>query len=554
MLSNSSGIYQERDDFILIGLTGWTGSGCSTAANILRNEKFPKIRMPDINLLDGNEKRKALIVHNYISKNWTPFFCIKVSAILTVIMLEMERDVLLNFLNGFGFENYQHLNELFHEHDAIVYSEMDVLDFYEEAARVNAKIQSAIGLDDYTVLYQCVGNLVRSGAVPFEKSDCVPIQIIPRKIVSIVECHKKLKPGKNYYVIDAIRNPFEAVYLKDRFSAFYLVGVTVDNDVRRARLFKKGMEYFDVAVMDVKEGVSLKDIDISQDEKLRISNLVKDDRDNKICLQNISACLEKCDIYLENPDDPIFSPDYDNPAELAKGLATYVSLMQRPGLITPTAIERVMQIAVTAKLNSGCLSRQVGAVVTDEDYAVLSIGWNDVAKGQVSCLLRNAQYYVRGNDPEAFSDYELRNVAFREAVKIKVDVVSANKTNGRVFSYCFKDVYNDLTKQKNQVHTRALHAEENAFLQLAKRGGAVSGGYLFTTASPCELCSKKSYQMGVRKIYYVDPYPGIATSNILESGAARPELELFKGAIGRAYHQLYHSVMPYKDEMELLLK
>ena len=34
------------------------------------------------------------------------------------------------------------------------------------------------------------------------------------------------------------------------------------------------------------------------------------------------------------------------------------------------------------------------------------------------------------------------------------------------FPYCFKDVYNGLKKDRNQVFTRSLHAEENSYLSL----------------------------------------------------------------------------------------
>ena len=120
--------------------------------------------------------------------------------------------------------------------------------------------------------------------------------------------------------------------------------------------------------------------------------------------------------------------------------------------------------------------------------------------------------------------------------------------------YCFKDVYNSFKNQKNQVYTRSLHAEENAFLQISKYGGiSLNGGYLFTTASPCELCAKKAYQIGISEIYYIDPYPGIAMDNILNSGINRPKMKLFYGAIGRAYTQLYTPIIPYKDEIKMLI-
>src|SRR5690606_23163391 len=104
-------------------------------------------------------------------------------------------------------------------------------------------------------------------------------------------------------------------------------------------------------------------------------------------------------------------------------------------------------------------------------------------------------------------------------------------------AYCFKSEYNALKNDKNQVHTRSLHAEENAFLQVSKYGiSSIEGGFLFTTASPCELCAKKAYQLGIKKIYYIDPYPGIAINHVLRGGLKNPELILFSGAIGGAFH------------------
>ena len=59
---------------------------------------------------------------------------------------------------------------------------------------------------------------------------------------------------------------------------------------------------------------------------------------------------------------------------ITKQLVKYITLMIHPGLIVPNDIERCMQLAYNAKYSSGCLSRQVGAVVTDSDFAVKAIG------------------------------------------------------------------------------------------------------------------------------------------------------------------------------------
>lgn len=215
-----------------------------------------------------------------------------------------------------------------------------------------------------------------------------------------------------------------------------------------------------------------------------------------------------------------------------------------------------MQAAFASRLNSGCISRQVGAVVTDSEFSIKAVGWNDVPKGQVPCLLRYSHdLYKKQKDYIAFSKFELNDKEFKEKGLDMVPYVASSREeiDGRHITYCFKSVYNLVKDDENQVHTRSLHAEENAFLQISKSGGqGISGGYLFTTASPCELCAKKAYQLGISDIYYIDPYPGISSDHIFGAGDKPPKLRLFSGVIGRAYHELYEPVMAYKDEIATL--
>ncbi|MNV68241.1 hypothetical protein D3C71_1610770 [compost metagenome] len=69
------------------------------------------------------------------------------------------------------------------------------------------------------------------------------------------------------------------------------------------------------------------------------------------------------------------------------------------------------------------------------------------------------------------------------------------------------------------------------------------------------MCSKKAFQLGIREIFYIDPYPGIATKHTLKNGATtddNPELIMFQGAVGRAYHKLYEPFISPKDEIAIL--
>lgn len=265
--------------------------------------------------------------------------------------------------------------------------------------------------------------------------------------------------------------------------------------------------------------------------------------------QNISACLEISDVHIYNPEI-----DNNKYYFLTEQIIKYVVLMMHPGLITPTHIERCMQIAYNAKVNSGCLSRQVGAVITGDDYSIKSVGWNEVPKGHLSCGLRDVRQYCRNKDEESYSHFEITDCDFSEAITEIYESIDYEKLGGRLYPYCFKDIYNEMKDKDNQVHTRALHAEENAFLQISKYGGeGVQGGYLFITASPCELCAKKSYQIGIKKIFYIDPYPGISQNHILKFGSENnPEMLLFFGAIGNAYISLYTQRISIKDELEMI--
>jgi dCMP deaminase len=194
-------------------------------------------------------------------------------------------------------------------------------------------------------------------------------------------------------------------------------------------------------------------------------------------------------------------------------------------------------------------------MITSGFFSIKSIGWNNIPEGQVPCLLRSANELLvkksRETDTIAFSKYE-KNTEDKFFPEFQKKFSKINQVNiqGHNCSFCFKDIQKSITEGKNQVHTRSLHAEENAMMQISKYGGqSLKNGILFTTASPCELCAKKAYQLGISKVFYIDPYPGISESQILKCGKIQPKTHLFTGAIGRAYHKLYEPFMPYKDEI-----
>ena len=398
------------------------------------------------------------------------------------------------------------------------------------------KEKKEITANAYSCLWQNMGNIIRrEGDVKTATSDSKNMFHLARRandfIKAIRNRNKKLKQH-TLICIDAFRNPYEAQYFQDRYSAFYLISINTEDSERRRRL----------GYLTNEQIMSLDTLEYPG----------KLDGIDKFTNQNIAACIELSDIHIYNPHSSTIERFY-----LTEQLVKYIMLMKHPGLITPTHIERCMQMAYNAKLNSGCLSRQVGAVITDENFSVKAVGWNEVPEGQVPCSLRDIEDLYENKDYDTFSAFEVEDEKFNTEISKVYEKSKSVNLSGRCYQYCFKDIYTKITNQKNQVHTRALHAEENAFLQLAKYGGVgIKGGNLFTTASPCELCSKKAYQLGIRNIYYIDPYPGISVRHILSFKnlyGSKPETHLFVGAIGRAYTILYSQKLSIKDELELLL-
>lgn len=378
-------------------------------------------------------------------------------------------------------------------------------------------------------------------------------------------------------VVDSIKNPFESMYLKQRYSNYYLIGVYTDEKQRQQRLINSNkFSIDDITAIDrveqlrnfkayYKNWINQDLIKEGQEEpKDTLSiflNRVKAQHLEDVLpfiLQNVSSCLESADIFINNP------LDNSSRGQIKQTLVRYISLMMCPGIVLPTNLERCMQTAYVAKANSGCISRQVGAVVTDRDYQLLSVGWNQQPQDQLPCLYRDLCELYGHHDPDGYSDYENASegeISFQNSIEELV-TTEYNKPecrlvqHGRNVCFCFKDIYNGITGEKNQVHTRALHAEETAFLNLSGDSKQrARGGFLFTTSSPCVLCAKKSRYLGISEIYYVDPYPDISYSHVLMAGPlnSRPKFTLFTGAIGTAYTRLFTPLLQVKDEHELWL-
>ncbi|MGN2437949.1 hypothetical protein [Pseudomonas syringae] len=489
-----STIYKETKEFLIIGLTGRTGSGCTTAADKLASPTFD-IPSDGYEGLSVNELKKHKIIKKYIdAASWSPFYKLEVSALITFHLLVLPQEKLEVYLKSV-LASDEDLNKVvlafFGEFSAVRHAALDRIkhgnDFKSEAATgwhslyfndipiVTKFLRGIVSESEFTSLYQRTGDNIRSsGCADDNRFDAGEIFNFPKHInliIKVARSNARSLGVQCRIVIDAIRNPYEAFYLKRRYANFYLVSINTNDSQRllSLRTFRK-----------------LSDDQIGALDKKEYPNKLSGAQ--RFVAQNIQECIENSDIHIHNSKVSEFSHN-----DLVSQLAWYITLMIHPGLVMPTSAENCMQIAYSAKHSSGCISRQVGAVVTDASYGIKSVGWNSTPQGQTPCLLRSASDLLARANPEDFSSYELNNKSFHNAIEHKYkDLILIAKDTGRNLSFCFKSVQNEIEGEKNQVHTRSLHAEENAFLQISKHGGQkVSGGILFTTLALVNCVRKK---------------------------------------------------------------
>jgi dCMP deaminase len=138
-----------------------------------------------------------------------------------------------------------------------------------------------------------------------------------------------------------------------------------------------------------------------------------------------------------------------------------------------------MDIAKQVAARSNCMKRQVAAVIVS-DRRIISTGYNGTPRGVKNCN--------EGGCP---------------------------RCNG--FS----------ESGKNLEECLCSHGEENAIVQASYHGIAIRDATLYTTYSPCLMCSKMIINAGIRKVVFSEAYPlnDTATAMLNEAGVSMVKLK-----------------------------
>jgi hypothetical protein len=383
-MNNLNSLYELRNRFIIIGLTGRLGSGCTTVANLITQSTFDNclFPIPVPSNRQTNEERKYRITYNYLAKNWYQYTLIRASDVITAFLLTKDVDQISNYLKKVYSDSEAEIDKIFGEITSDfndlsteVKSMFKVIDnniidpqnidketaqrlFFtekriEQFSTLLKKQFKKLKITKGHYPFQYFGDNLRKSGDPildgiFDPENCYIIAKVTHELIKLI---REKNNNQARIVVDSIRNSMEARYFKERYSAFYLFAVNTEENFRQDRLNNE---------FNTKE---LKALDQEYTKDLKT--------DERFYKQDIQTCIQVADVYLYNPDEPV--AEGEKHKTLKKDVLRYLALILQPGIITPTPEERCMQIAYTAKYNSGCISRQVGAVVTDTFF--FEVNW-----------------------------------------------------------------------------------------------------------------------------------------------------------------------------------
>lgn len=179
---------------------------------------------------------------------------------------------------------------------------------------------------------------------------------------------------------------------------------------------------------------------------IRIENREKSNLDPT--KQNLDACAALADHHLSN------NGSLETLHRAIDKMAMKILMNAR----RPSWDDYFMRIARMVASRSNCMKRKVAAVIV-KDGRIISTGYNGTPRGTKNCS--------EGGCPRC----------------------NAFEPSGQNLSECY-----------------CSHAEENAIVQAAYHGIAIKGALLYSTFSPCLLCTKMIINSGLTEVVYNEAY------------------------------------------------
>ena len=360
---------------------------------------------------------------------------------------------------------------------------------------------------------------------------------------------------KRAYILDSIRHPEEVALLRRVYQeAFCLVGVYCQHDERLRRL--QSVKYTDAGEAAIK------------------AFMERDENAPEAHGQRVADAFHLSDYFVDNTvETPTARATQISLYDVPEQLGRLVDILTHARIVRPRPSESGMFHAYGAKMQSSCLSRQVGAALMDSTGAVIATGTNEVPRAGGGVYGGTFSLENDNSDPDQSDDFRCfvhnqactntreRNQIIDELLESVVDVTGTKET---------EELRSRIrTSRVGQLieFSRAVHAEMDALLSAARNGISTVGTRLFVTTFPCHSCARHIVAAGVEEVQYIEPYlksqaiplhgDAIVTEkeshvspSSHQSHSANGRTVLFRSFIGvapRLYRRAFIKDFPLKD-------
>jgi deoxycytidylate deaminase len=309
------------------------------------------------------------------------------------------------------------------------------------------------------------------------------------------------------HLVRSFKRPEEVALFRDIYkSGFYLIGIANDDDSQ--------MHYLS------------QELGIDPQKAQELIN--RDQNEQAPHGQRTRDTFYLSDVFIQSSE------------ERYKGqIERFLELVFGHPFITPTREEHAMFLAYASAARSAQLGRQVGAAIATAEGDVLAVGMNEVPSRMSGLYWEgdsgdqrdhrrpvdsNAEHRAKITKSIAasltnriVSVPEISDLVKQVLAELKVEsdderlteIIRSKFDDGRSLldeSLIIDSIKTSELKSITE-YGRAVHGEMDAILTCARLGISVKGRFLYVTTFPCHNCTRHIIASGIRRVYYVEPYP-----------------------------------------------
>lgn len=337
----------------------------------------------------------------------------------------------------------------------------------------------------------------------------------------------------NAFIVRQLKRPEEVELLRKTYGRkFIVISAYLDEDQRKKELIQKIQNF------------NFEKISDHQAEIDAIKLIQRDQNEESEALgQRVSDIFHLGDVFVYGKNND----------RSHRTITRFLRAFFGDNGISPTKSEYGMYTAAAAALRSIDLSRQVGAAIFSPEGEVISLGCNEVPKAFGGTYWdddphEKSRDFERNEDPNQHRKYEILSDLIK--ILIQKRIIPENE------ELSHDNILDGITKLNTlkgaQIMDiiefgRIIHAEMCAITDAARNGKSTKNSFLFCTTFPCHMCAKHIVSSGIKKVFFLEPYPKsyakeLHSDSITFSSAEENNKVLFQPFIGispRRYRDIF---------------